>query len=62
MIPGVDTERSDDGYLPRGSKDLGDGFVLLRARESDPRPLRDCEANALCEYLGTPSLGSEVLV
>lgn len=62
MIPGVDTERSDEGNLPRGSKDLGDGFVLLRARESDPRPLRDCEADALCEYLGTLSLGHEVLV
>jgi len=62
IIPGVDTERSDDGNLPRGSKDLGDGFVLLRVRESDPRPLRDCEADALCEYLGIPSLGDEVLV
>jgi hypothetical protein len=29
MIPGLDTERPDGGYLPRGSKDLGDGFVLL---------------------------------
>jgi hypothetical protein len=62
MIPGVDTERSDEGKLPRGSKDLGDGFLLLRARESDPRPLRDCEADALCEYLGILSLGPEVLV
>jgi len=62
IIPGVDTERSDDGNLPCGSKDLGDGFVLLWARKSDPRPLRDCEADALCEYLGIPSLGDEVLV
>jgi hypothetical protein len=62
MIPGVDTERSDDGSLPRGSKDLGDGFVLLRAREKVPRPLRDCEADALCEYLGILSLGPEIFV
>ena len=61
MIPGLDTERSDGEYLPRGSKDLGNGFVLLRARESHPRPLRDCEADALCEYLGL-SLDPGVLV
>ena len=62
MIPGLDTEGSDGGHLPRGSKDLGDGFVLLQARESDPRPLRDCEADALCEYLRILFLGPEVLV
>ena len=57
MIPGLDTESSDEVYLPRGSKDLGDRFVLLRARELDPRPLCDCEADALCEYLTILSLG-----
>ena|SRR6266566_1912511 len=62
MIPELDTERSDGGYLPCGSKDLGNGFILLWAHESDPRPLRDCKANALCKYLGILSLGPEVLV
>src|SRR5712672_200472 len=62
MVPGLDTEMSDGGHLPRGSKDLGGGFVLLRARESDPRPLRDCEVYPLREYLGDLSLGPEVFV
>ena len=62
MIPGLDTERTDGEYLPRGSKDLSDGFILLQARESDPRPLCDCEVDALCEYLGILSLGPEVPV
>ena len=62
MIPRLDTERTDGEYLPRGSKDLSDGFILLQARESDPRPLRDCEVDALCEYLGILSLGPEVPV
>ena len=62
MIPGLDTERTDGEYLPRGSKDLGNGFILLWARESDPHPLRDCEVDALCEYLGILSLGPEVPV
>ena len=62
MIPGLDTERSDGGYLPHGSKDLGNGFVLLWAHESDPHSLHDCEADALCEYLRILFLGPEVLV
>jgi len=62
MISGLDTERSDEGYLPYGSKDLGNGFVLLWACKSDPCPLRDCKVDALCEYLGILSLGPKVLV
>ena len=62
MIPGLDTERSDRVYLPYGSKDLGDGFVLLRAQESDLCPLYDCKADALCKYLAILSLGPEMLV
>lgn len=64
MIFELDTERSEGVYLPHGSKDLSNGFVLLWAWELDPYPLHDCEANsdALCEYLGILSLGLEVLV
>jgi len=51
MVPDLDLDRTTKGDLPRGSKDLGNGFVLLRAREAEPRPLRDCEADALREFL-----------
>ena len=51
MVPDLDLDRTTKGDLPRSSKDLGNGFVLLRAREAEPRPLRDCEADALREFL-----------
>lgn len=51
MIPSLDLDRASTSTLPRGSKDLGHGYVLLRAREPEPRPLRDCEADALREFL-----------
>jgi hypothetical protein len=51
MIPDLDLDRSTKGDLPRGSKDLGNSYVLLRAREAEPRPLRDCKADALREFL-----------
>jgi hypothetical protein len=62
MIPQLDTDSLDDGQLPCGLKDLGDGFVLLQAHESDTHPLCDCEVDALYDYLGIVSLGPEVLV
>src|SRR6266702_576407 len=58
MIPDLD---EDCGHsLPRGSKDLGDGFVLLRARDTNPYTLRDCEADALRDLL--PSTPPDVSV
>ncbi|KAH9008896.1 hypothetical protein EDB84DRAFT_1280885 [Lactarius hengduanensis] len=45
MIPDLDEDRRRS--LPRGSKDLGDGFVLLRARDATPHPLRENEVQAL---------------
>ena len=62
MIPRLDTERSDGGYLPYRSKDLGNGYVLLRACESDPHPFCDWEVDALYEYLGILSLRPKVPV
>jgi hypothetical protein len=53
MIPDLDTEVSTKEGHPRGSMDLGTGFLLLRAREANPRPLRDCEANALRRFMRT---------
>jgi hypothetical protein len=45
LIPDLEPDRMEKKDLPRGSKDLGEGFVLLHAREGEPRPLRDCEAD-----------------
>jgi hypothetical protein len=37
--------------LPRGAKDIGDGYVLLRAMGKGVYRLRDCEVDALSLYL-----------
>src|SRR5712675_817866 len=55
MIPELDPEGSLETHLPRGSKDLRGGFILLCAREPNPRPLRECEANALLRFTCIPS-------
>jgi len=62
LIPDLDLEGSPHQPLPRGSKDLGDGFVLLRAREETAHPLRECEADALREILPTVSRETEIRV
>lgn len=36
---------------PRGAVDLGDGFALLRAMDNCPRPIRECEAEAIRLYI-----------
>jgi hypothetical protein len=53
MILDLDLDRTAEGVLPHGSKDLGNGYVLLRAREAESCPLRDCEADALREFCNT---------
>src|SRR6266581_6257523 len=58
MIPDLDEDQRRS--LPRGSKDLGDGFVLLRARDATPRPLRENEARALRELLPSTPPGVSV--
>ena len=45
MIPDLDGDQGTS--LPRGSKDLGGGFVLLRARDATPHALREIEVQAL---------------
>ncbi|KAA1466965.1 hypothetical protein DENSPDRAFT_766810, partial [Dentipellis sp. KUC8613] len=48
MIP--ELER-DSSKFPRGSLDLGDGFVLLRAMDTMARPISPCQLPALQHYL-----------
>ena len=54
MIPDLDVNGAIENHLPPGCKDIGEGYLLLRAREEEARPLRDCEAKALCNYLNVP--------
>jgi hypothetical protein len=62
LIPDLAPDRDDANHLPRGARDIGDGFVLLRAREEVPRPLRDCEAGALREFLPDAQMEDELYV
>ncbi len=39
-----------DGSLPRGAKDIGQGYTLLRACQNTPEPVMDAEANAILKY------------
>jgi hypothetical protein len=39
-----------DGSLPRGAKDLGQGYALLHACQNTPEPVTDAEANAIVKY------------
>jgi len=54
MIPDLDPDGSSNVALPHSARDIGEGFIFLRARKDDPCPLCDCEAAALHEYLGLP--------
>ena len=47
MIPDLEP----DAKLPRGAKDIGDGYILLRARDEYAQKLRDPEAAAVKAYL-----------
>jgi hypothetical protein len=48
MFPDLDPLVST---LLRGSIDLGDGYVLLRAMERNPHPVRECETTAFQVYM-----------
>ena len=39
MIPDLPVDGPSEGHLPRSAKDVGGGFVLLRARDGRPTPL-----------------------
>jgi hypothetical protein len=51
IILDLDLDCATMGALPHGSKDLGNGYILLCACEAEPHPLRACEAVALQEFL-----------
>ncbi|KAI0054504.1 hypothetical protein BV25DRAFT_1873322 [Artomyces pyxidatus] len=48
MIPDLEPEKSK---IPRGGRDLGEGYVLLRAREKYPHLLEGVEAEAVLSRL-----------
>ncbi|KAJ6566790.1 hypothetical protein B0H19DRAFT_1067069 [Mycena capillaripes] len=48
MIPDIEPP---DNPLPRGSKDLGDDYALLRAMDTMSRDVRSCEHSAIVSYL-----------
>ena len=62
LIPDLKPDRMDNNDLSHGSRDLGDGFVLLRAREGELHPLWDCEADALRNFLPNSHLDAEICV
>lgn len=49
MIPNL--ELGTENIIPRGAKDLGDGYVLLRARDRAARQISTSECQALQKYL-----------
>jgi hypothetical protein len=48
MIPGLDPSPPD---IPHGAKDLGDGFVLLHAKDKASQTVWTCKRKALLSYL-----------
>lgn len=62
LFPDLAPDRKDVNSLPRGAKDLGDEFVLLRAREKVPGPLRDCEADAWRDFLPGSQMEDDIYV
>jgi hypothetical protein len=47
MIPDIEPTQA----LPRGARDLGQGYVLLTAMDTARRTVRTCEAEAIRRYL-----------
>jgi len=62
LIPDLVPDRADANHLPRGARDIGDGFVLLRTQEEVPSPLRDYEADALRDLLPGAEMEDKICV
>lgn len=48
MIPDIEPPENP---IPRGGRDLGDGYVLLRAMDNTSREVRPCEHTAIAAFL-----------
>jgi hypothetical protein len=48
MFPNLDLDNNDS--FPRGAKDLGQGYVLLRMCQTVAKPVTDAEATAILRY------------
>ena len=62
IIPDLNVDGTTDTSLPQGSKDVGHGYILLRARQEEARPLWECKANALRKFLNITPSTSEICV
>ncbi|KAG1729175.1 hypothetical protein EDD22DRAFT_146480 [Suillus occidentalis] len=49
----IPTIEPSTNALPKGSLDLGDGYILLRRRERSAHSVRPCESDAIIQYLAT---------
>ena len=56
-IPDLETLPPD---VPRGAKELGSGYILLRAKDRTSRAISDCERQALVIYLNENHSGATI--
>ena len=51
ILPDLDPHHNKSHSLPHGSRDLGGGYVLLRAKDNTAREVHLCESTAIQVYL-----------
>ncbi|KAJ7669957.1 hypothetical protein DFH06DRAFT_1372493 [Mycena polygramma] len=62
MIPDLNFDDNDKPKFPRGSKNLGNGFVLLRARDEWPHKILGAQALAIRKFLDAEDVPGELTV
>ncbi|KAJ7614720.1 hypothetical protein DFH06DRAFT_1368080 [Mycena polygramma] len=62
MIPDLNFGDNDKPKFPRGSKNLGNGFVLLRARDEWPHKILGAQALAIRKFLDAEDVPGELTV
>ena len=50
MFPHLKLHKDPNDSFPQGAKDLGQGYVLLRACQKTAKPVKEPEANAITRY------------
>ncbi|KAJ7041686.1 hypothetical protein C8F04DRAFT_1299190 [Mycena alexandri] len=60
LIPGLTGDDTRNPLLPRGCEDLGDGYVLLRARDEWPTLVVDDAASAIRKLLNAKSADGDI--